>query len=84
MNKFYALGKILEEPKFDFLYNSAMTSITRFNFKLNNKSVIEAFGYDDIADYIIRELNKNDIIMIEGKLRNYNKIKVEIEKIYKL
>ena len=40
------------------------------------------YGYDEFADYMIQELNKNDNIFINGKLRSNGKI--EVNYIYKL
>ena len=34
------------------------------------------YGYNELADYMIQELNKDDLIFINGKLREDGKIDI--------
>ena len=85
MNLCIELGKIINEPQFDFLYKSKRISIAYFNMELINKSNIKVFAYDEKADYIYRRLRVGDSICIEGEIRilNYN-LEIEARKIYKI
>ena len=59
-------------------------SISSFFLGLLNGSVIEVYGYDEIAEYMYRHLKNNEIILCSGMLDSYGKIEVfEIECIKK-
>ena len=44
---------------------------------LENNTIITIYGYDDVADFMYRKLNKNVNILIEGAIGNNMMIKVE-------
>lgn len=72
MNFCIVYGKIISEIQFDFIYKSKQISISRFNIKLANNSIIQIKAYDDLADFAYSKLKKEDIILIKGKLgKNY-------------
>lgn len=58
--------------------------------KLRNGSIVKGYGYDDIADEIYRKLERDNIVIVKGKLRtnmkieidDYEIIKQEIQSIY--
>lgn len=83
MNKCWVIGKILDEPEYKFLYKSKNNSISYFKIKLKDNNVIDVFGYDDMADYIYRNLKKDDDVLIEGYLHSnrgkINLISITIE-----
>ncbi len=81
MNRCVISGKILEEIKFDFIYNSNKhVSIARCPIKLNNDSILDVYGLDEEADYMFRHLKKGEIIICYGSLVK-RKEKMEIEAI---
>ncbi len=51
-------------------------SIGCCNLKLNNGSIISIYGYDNIADLMIRKLNIGDLIMIEGRIDSNGKVEI--------
>ena len=70
MNICFFIGKICSQIKFDFILNSKNISIARFNVKLLNGSIIKVKGYNEIADYCYRNLEKSMLIEIEGCINN--------------
>ena len=76
MNEVFIIGKI-EELEFKFMYNSKYISICTIKIRLENKCIIEAYGYNEIADKILQELKIGNVIFINGELRNG---KVEIKR----
>ena len=52
------------------------TSISKCKVKLLNNSIVEIYGYDEIADYMYRNFKENQIIALEGKLDSEMKIEV--------
>ena len=81
MNEVFIIGKVIN-IKFEFIYGSKNISICFIEALIEKENIINMYGYDEFADYMIQELNKNDNIFINGKLRNNGKI--EINYIYKL
>lgn len=81
MNRCVVSGEILEEIKFDFIYNSNKhVSIARCPIKLTNNSILDMYGLDDEADYMFRHLKKGEVIVCYGRLIK-RKEKMEIEAI---
>lgn len=85
MNICFLIGKIISDIKFDFMIYSKYTSIIQFDIKDNRKNIIKIVGYDKIADYCYKNLKKNDIVVIEGrmeKLKDNTIVKIiEIKKL---
>ena len=54
------------------------TSIAKCNIKLFNNSITKIYGYDEIADFMYRNLACNDCILIEGKLDSNMEVKIEL------
>ena len=81
MNEVFIIGRIIENIEFDFIYRKSKTSIAKTKVELLNKSIIEIYGYDEIADYMYRNIEKNNVIAVEGKMRSD---KVEVEWIIEL
>ena len=44
------------------------TSIACSKIKLQNESIIEIYGYDEVADFMLRNLNEDDVIALVGKI----------------
>ena len=74
MNICILYGKILSEIKFDFLYNSKKhVSVVEFKILVNNqvfsknkKEIINIKAYDECADVVYQNFNKEDFIGIYG------------------
>ena len=85
MNICFLIGKIISDIKFDFMIYSKYTSIIQFDIKDNRKNIIKIVGYDKIADYCYKNLKKNNIVVIEGrmeKLKDNTIVKIiEIKKL---
>ncbi len=82
MNRCILIGKIIEDVDFKFVYNDIAISIAICTLELTNNSKIQIYALDDKADYMYRELNKNDIILVYGKLvSNSNKLKIKVEEL---
>ena len=54
------------------------TSIAKCDIKLSNNSIIKVYGYDEIADYMYRNLVCNECVLIEGKLDSNMEVKIEV------
>lgn len=72
MNICFLLGKVVDDVEFKFIYNSKNVSISMFKLMLSNKSIVECEAYDEIADYIYRNIKRDDLIFIEESIRNKN------------
>ncbi|MEI3357246.1 MAG: hypothetical protein V8R81_09820 [Clostridia bacterium] len=70
MNTCFLIGKIVSDIKFDFMIYSKYTSIVQFYIKDKRKNIIKIVGYDKIADYCYKNLKKNNIVFIEGRMEN--------------
>ena len=82
MNIVIISGKIISDIDFNFIYNKDKkekhTSIAVCKIKLENKSMINVYGYDEIADILYK--NDFEYIYVEGRIDN--NMMVEIYKIY--
>ena len=80
MNIVIVNGEIISEINFNFIYNynkykkENYTSIAMCKIKLENDSIIDIYGYDDIADYLYRENPQR--IYLEGELDEHMMIKI--------
>ena len=70
MNICFLLGKVVDDVEFKFIYNSKNISISIFKLMLSNKSIVECEAYDEIADYIYRNIKRDDLIFIEGSIKD--------------
>lgn len=76
-------GKVIEDIQLKFLYNSKRISIARTKLELVNGSIIAIKGYDEMADWMYRNLKNGVNIIISGKIRDLLEIEVEYIKIIK-
>lgn len=87
INFCFLSGKITNIVNLNFIYNKNKKGLSKNNIssveldlQLKNKQIIKAKGYDEMADYIYRNLKQGDYILIQGIVRdNYVEI-VRIEK----
>ena len=79
MNICFIMGKILNKIDLKFVYDKNKKSLSKKNIsvvklelELGDKQKIEAKAYNEMADYIYKNIKQNDIVLIKGKLReNY-------------
>ena len=67
MNICFIKGKIITEPEYKFTFIRNADAVIMFEIELENKSKIKVIGYNEIADKCYKELEKEDIIWIEGR-----------------
>ena len=85
MNIVIMYGKIVSNIEFKFIYNryakdSGMehkTSIAKCEIELANGSIVEIYGYDEIADFMYRNLKNNVNIYIQGRLDSNGKVEIQ-------
>ena len=83
MNICFFIGKIISDIDFKFIVNNRKyNSIVIFQIELNNKSIITLKGYNKIADFCYRNLEKNNIIIAVTFLNS--KLEGIVEKIVNL
>lgn len=83
MNICFFIGKIINDIDFKFIVNNRKyNSIVIFQIELNNKSIITLKGYNKIADFCYRNLEKNNIIIAVTFLNS--KLEGIVEKIVNL
>ena len=81
MNEVFIIGKITTKIEFDFILNSKYVSLSRFRVAtICDKQEINITAYDEMADYAYANLKINDIIMINGYLKNDEVVLKNIEK----
>ena len=69
MNICIVYGKIVSKIEFEFIINvKKYYSIVIFQIELDNKSIVTVRGYNEIADYCYKNLNKGNYCVIEGKV----------------
>lgn len=81
MNLVIVYGKIISIIDFKFIYKRYKCeekykhiSIAKSKIKLLNNSIVEIYCFDEIADFIYRNLREDDFVLIEGKLDSEMKI----------
>lgn len=78
MNKIFLIGEIIDNIEFKFVINSINISVVNFELLTIDKQKIEVKGYDEMADFVYRNIKKGNKIAIQGNLKNQY---VEIEEI---
>ena len=87
MNVVVIYGKIVSKIEFKFIYDRYKekdnikekykhTSIAKCKIKLQNESILDIYGYDEVADYMYRYIKENDNIFLEGRIDGNMKIEV--------
>ena len=69
MNLCILSGKIVSDIEFKFIINSKNKAIAYFDMELLNKSIVRINAYDNMADFIYRNLSVGQNIIVEGKIR---------------
>ena len=77
----FIIGKIVSKIDFNFILNSNNISIVKFKIELKNKSIIDAKGYDEIADWCYQNLEETDEVEIYGEINSKMEIIIlDVEK----
>ena len=82
MNLCFIKGKIIEEINFSFLYNMNKISVAKTKLKLENESVIVIKGYDEMADWMVQNIKKEDEVILQGKINTKMEVEVKWIKLY--
>ena len=72
MNEVFIIGKIVSKVEFKFIYKGKHTSKSTCYMELNNKTVIQIAGYDNMADFLYRKVKEKKKVFIYGKIQNNN------------
>ena len=77
INLCFLSGKVINEIDLKFVYNSQKrsldkkhTSIVKIELELQDRQIIQLHAYNEIADYVFRNIKKYDYINVQGKLKN--------------
>ncbi len=80
MNICFEMGKVIEDVNFDFMYEDKRISIAYTTLMLKNNAIIKIRGYGNIADIMYRTLQKNDNVMIQGRIICGKNIEIEVSR----
>ena len=79
MNEVFLIGKVITKVDFKFIINSKRLSKAKFNIEtLEDREIINIVAYDELADYIFRNIKFQDIVMINGYIESNNIIVKDI------
>ena len=76
MNIGCIIGKVINDINLQFIYDKRRKSISKKHVTIveimikSHNNIIYTRAYDDVADYIYRNIEKGDFIIIYGKVRN--------------
>lgn len=80
----FLVGTIIEEPEFKFIISKNLNfkecmhmSISRFNLKIDNETIITVKAYDEIADFCYSNLKKGNFITISGNINDSFEIVID-------
>ena len=78
MNEVFIIGEIISKIDFKFIVNNKKYfSKVKFRMKTLDKQQIIVIGYNDIADFALKNLKEKDSILINGKINT--KMEIEIK-----
>ena len=87
MNLVFIIGKVVSNVEYNFIYDKYKTNscnekykhiaIAKVKIQILNKSIVNIYGYDNIADYMYRNLKSNINVAIMGKVDRNMEINVE-------
>lgn len=78
MNEVFIMGTIKTEIEFKFIINSKKYfSRVKFKIQTLDKQEIIVVGYNNIADFALKNLKKKDKVFINGNLNTKMEIKIK-------
>ena len=83
MNEVFIIGIIQTEIEFKFIVNSK-NKFSKVTFKIQtlDKQEIKVIGYNNIADYALKYLKRNDMMFIYGRLNSDMRLEIEYCKLF--
>ena len=66
----------ITSPEFEAVVEKELPG--KFKMELENGSMVKVYGYDEIADFIYKKLQKNNSVLIEGSLDSNRDIECKI------
>ena len=77
MNEIFIIGKVVSKVEYKFIINSKKY-FSKIDFEIEvYKQNFNVRGYNNIADFCYRKLNKNDNVFINGRIENDMIIEIE-------
>lgn len=77
MNEVFIIGKVISKVDYRFIINNKK-QFAKVEFKVQvDKQIIRVIGYNNIADFCLRNLKEKDYILINGKISINSKIIVK-------
>lgn len=71
INLCFLSGKVINKIDLQFVYDSKkIISIVKIELLLDDGQVINTCGYNEMADFIYRNINKEDTVLLEGRIIN--------------
>lgn len=77
MNICFLEGKVINKIDLKFIYDiknkrlgKKHISLVEIELEIKNNQIIKLKGYDEIADFIYRNIREEDYVWVEGKMRN--------------
>ena len=68
MNEVFIIGKVICEVKYKFILEKHNNAKAVISLELLDKTKIEVIAYNEIADYAFKNLDKNELVFINGKI----------------
>lgn len=68
MNEIFVIGKIISEVKYKFILEKHNNAKAVISLELLDRTKLEVIAYNEIADYVLRNLDKNELVFINGKI----------------
>ena len=68
MNEVFIIGKVIGEVKYKFILEKHNNAKAVICLELLDKTKLEVIAYNEIADYVFRNLDENKLVFINGKI----------------
>ena len=68
MNEVFIIGKVIGEVKYKFILEKHNNAKAVISVELLDKTKLEVIAYNEIADYVLRNLDENKLVFINGKI----------------
>ncbi len=84
MNEVFLIGKVISDIEFKFIINSKKKkSIGKFWIEVKREQIIHIAAFNQIADFIYRNVKKDEYVFVYGRLCNNYVIAEDIKILYK-
>ena len=77
INLCFSSGKVINKIDLKFVYNSQKrsldkkhTSIAKIELELQDGQVIQLHAYNEMADYVFKNINQGDYITVQGRVKD--------------